>query len=147
MICKDYLKGECTKEVCPFIHERSLYPCVSLYTVGHCNNPNTCPFSHEKFKTERDIEEFIRDNEKYLIDIYRSRKETILGYYFIKYLHNLRDRDKKRFDSLQIQLPIQMPTYVAPKMIGQDFLTNKNGLMMKRLNQGNGFINQPKIVR
>lgn len=147
MICKDFLKGNCAKEVCPLIHERSLYPCASLYGVGYCENMNNCPYSHEKFRTERDIEEFIRDNEQYLLDIYRTRKESILGYYFIKYLHNLRDRDRRRFDSLKIQLPVQMPSYVAPKMIGRDFHSSKKLMTINRFNRGHNFKPQhQKIV-
>lgn len=117
MICKDFIRGGCNKDRCADIHDKALYPCPLMFGLGFCEKNNECEFSHEPLKSERDIEEFIIDHERFLIDIYKGRRETALGYYFIKYLHKLRETNRQRFDMLAIQLPHQMPPYISPRLL------------------------------
>ena len=117
MICKLFIAGGCNKERCADIHDKSLYPCIKMFSVGTCESQQTCGFSHEPLRTEKDIEEFIRDNEGFLLDVYKSRRETALGYFFIKYLHKMRETNRQKFESLGVQLPHQMPPYIAPRLL------------------------------
>lgn len=118
MICKQFIsQSGCTKERCPEIHDRSLYPCVSLFSIGVCENQSTCQFSHEPLRSEKDIDEFIRDNQDFLLSVFKTRRETALGYFFVKYLHKLRETNRAKFESLGVQLPIHMPPYISPRML------------------------------
>ena len=144
MICKQFIKDKCHKEHCQYIHDKSLYPCMSLYGIGYCEKGPNCEFSHEPFLTERDIEEFIKDNEQFLIDIYKSRRETTLGYYFIKHLTKMKEINRSKFLKLRIQLPPQMPPYISPKLllpknnyqhINSSYLKNSARNQLSRMNK------------
>lgn len=135
------MNDKCAKEHCPDIHDKSLYPCSNLYGVGYCEKGMNCEFSHEPFITEKDIEEFIKDKESFLIDVFRARKETTLGYYFIKHLNKLKQQNRKRFEQLKIELPSHMPPYISPKLllpknnfqqINSSFYNQSRGNMMQR---------------
>ena len=92
MICKNFVRGRCADPSCPLVHDLSLYPCQAYFTLGACERLQSCPFFHDDFKSERDIVEFIRENEQALTEVYRTRKETPLGIHFLKYMQSARDR-------------------------------------------------------
>jgi len=93
-------------------------PCLSLYALGRCDAaPGMCPYSHEPFHDEAHIFEFIKHNEHVLTDVYKSHRETGLGYYFIKFLMMMRETKPKEFHALNVPLPMMLPPYIQPIML------------------------------
>lgn len=127
-ICKAYLRGKCPyNESCQQQHDTKQYPCAYLFGVGICDNlSSNCKFSHEGFRNEHDINIFIKDNEEFLIDIYRTRKETKQGYYFIRYLKDKNERDTDFLFKNGISLPKEMPTYIPPQLLIQNIQQLQN---------------------
>ena len=117
VICRDYVKGNCNNPVCQFVHDIGLYPCLRLYSLGYCDNRHHCQFNHQPFQDESDINHFISDNLQYLVDAYRAKKSTPLGYYFFKYLHGVRSSEPYNFAKLNVMLPKQLPPKVPPHLL------------------------------
>lgn len=51
----------------------------------HPHSPSS-RFSHLPFKNKEQKQEFIEDNEEYLIDLHNKRGETEFGDFFVEYL-------------------------------------------------------------
>lgn len=125
VICRDYVKGNCNNPVCQFVHDISLYPCLRLYSLGFCDNRHHCQFNHQPFQDESDINHFISDNLQYLVDAYKSKKTTPLGYYFFKYLYGVRSNEPYNFAKLNVMIPKQLPPKLPPHLlIPQDASSN-----------------------
>jgi hypothetical protein len=53
------------------------------------------------------------------VDIYKSNRETALGYYFIKYLADMKNHRYDVFNEYKVKLPNQMPPYISPQHVMQ----------------------------
>jgi hypothetical protein len=93
------LTGSCTKgDACAFSHDLSKYPCKFFWGPGTCLQGNNCRFSHNLPPDIQKINEFIKDNEDFLIDAYNKTQKTQLGQYLFDYLNNKqREENKESF--------------------------------------------------
>lgn len=81
VLCKFYLAGSCNKDSCLYLHDKSQYPCKFLHISGKCEKMTECPFSHARFSSKAQIEDFIKQNLENL-RIHRDKGvgSTILSY-------------------------------------------------------------------
>lgn len=81
VICKFFLAGSCHKEGCLYLHDRTQYPCKYLHIAGKCEKMSECSFSHARFSSKTQIEDFIKQNLESL-RAHRDRgiRSTILSY-------------------------------------------------------------------
>ena len=117
VVCKDFIRGLCTNPGCNLIHDFGLYPCLSLFGIGYCDKGRLCKFNHANFTDEAQVNEYITDNLQLLVDIYKSKRVTIFGFYFFKYLHILRSTDPYRFGKLGVMIPKVMPNKIPPHLL------------------------------
>jgi len=45
-ICRDYMRGECTRDRCPFLHTDSVVQVCRDYIRGECDRGSSCPYHH-----------------------------------------------------------------------------------------------------
>ena len=62
LICKFFLAGSCTNSKCLYLHDTSKYPCKFLYVSGKCDKMTECKFSHARFTSIAQIEDFVKQN-------------------------------------------------------------------------------------
>lgn len=75
VMCKFYLAGSCHKEDCLYLHDKSQYPCKFLHISGKCDKMAECAFSHARFSSKAQIEDFIKQNLESL-RVHRDRGVT-----------------------------------------------------------------------
>lgn len=91
-------------------------------------------FSHEIFGTEKDLNIYIRDNEEFYIETYRTKGETKLGYYFIKYLRENSRKDHEFLVKNGLSLPKEMPPYIPLHSLIQN---SKNQFTKDKIQESN----------
>lgn len=62
LICKFYLAGSCNNKRCLYLHDTSKYPCKFLYVSGKCDKMTECIFSHARFASTAQINDFVKQN-------------------------------------------------------------------------------------
>lgn len=62
LMCKFFLTGNCHKSNCLYLHDTTKYPCKFLNISGKCDKMTECNFSHERFSSVAQIEDFIKQN-------------------------------------------------------------------------------------
>jgi hypothetical protein len=81
------------------IQEPSSYPCLSFFINGTCELGRKCKYSHSPFKSDKDIYEFIKENENLLRVAYKTKSDTPFGKYFSNYLQSQKDSKPKEISS------------------------------------------------
>ena len=87
-LCKFFLSGNCSKgEKCLYCHNLKEIPCKFYHGRGLCENYDKCPFSHERLN-ESQINEFIKENEDFLIETKKKYGKTNMDDFLDKFLKN-----------------------------------------------------------
>jgi hypothetical protein len=102
------------------IQEPSSYPCLSFFINGACELGRKCKYSHSPFKSDKDIFEFIRENENLLRVHYKSKSETTFGKYFAIYLQSQKETKGKEApskpkDPFDQQIGYRPPKNITPR--------------------------------
>ena len=85
-LCKFFLSGNCSKgEKCLYCHNLKEIPCKFYHGRGLCENYDKCPFSHERLN-ENQINEFIKENEDFLIETKKKYGKTNMDDFLDKFL-------------------------------------------------------------
>ena len=72
-LCKYHLIGGCQKNPCYFSHKINDFPCKYLFISGKCDKSSKCRFSHEGFKNEQQLINFIEENKNIIIDHLKNK--------------------------------------------------------------------------
>ena len=83
-ICKFHLSGNCLKKNCLFSHDLSSYPCKYLYLSGKCQKMLNCGFSHKPFKSEKQLNTYVRDHAEAIKEHWRRGFRTPFLVYALK---------------------------------------------------------------
>lgn len=86
-MCKFFLSGNCSRGAsCFWNHNTNSYPCKFYHLDKCCKMGSECRFSHSMIP-EPEVEEFLRDNKEYLLEMYASKKlvgeAVIIGGLFV----------------------------------------------------------------
>ena len=85
-LCKFFLSGNCSKgEKCLYCHNLKEIPCKFYHGRGLCENYEKCPFSHERLN-ENEINEFIKENQDFLIETKKKFGKTNMDDFLDKFL-------------------------------------------------------------
>ena len=69
---------------CQFSHQTKLFPCKWIHATGMCDKGENCRFSHN-ILNELEIQKFMKENEEFLEEKFKSSGATNLGIYYIRF--------------------------------------------------------------
>ena len=93
-LCKFYLIGGCNNTECKFSHDTSRFRCKYLFISGKCESNTACIFSHQRFESTDDLDEFVSEHIESIKDHLKHNIYTPVNKYAeLKGLVNNTDKD------------------------------------------------------
>ena len=81
LLCKFFLAGSCHNSNCLYLHDKGQYPCKFLHISGRCERMADCNFSHARFSSKAQIEDFIKQN----LDTLKAHRDKGVSSVILKY--------------------------------------------------------------